>query len=315
MFLVRPAQEADAAAVTELINRDYGEPATVEQVRARILAASASRQALRLVAVSERGDVVAYGHVLRDDWMQPGLFWMHMVVDAETRRRGIGTRLCDALFEWAGERGGATYRAEARDNMPESLRFAERRGFQIDRHIFESALDLTTFDERPFVTTLDATRAAGIRFFSLADLGDTMDARRSLYEVERVIARDIPGGSESATRPFEIFLREVCDPAHYRPEAQLVAADGEEWVGLASVLDYPANASMYNGVTGVLPAYRGRGIATALKLLALRAARTRGAATIRTNNDSENAPMLAINRRLGYQPEPGYYRLLRTIAV
>jgi hypothetical protein len=44
VFTLRPAQEADAATVTELINRDYGEPATVEQVRARIIAASDSRQ-------------------------------------------------------------------------------------------------------------------------------------------------------------------------------------------------------------------------------------------------------------------------------
>ncbi|HKV82923.1 MAG TPA: hypothetical protein VJN88_00100, partial [Ktedonobacterales bacterium] len=60
---------------------------------------------------------------------------------------------------------------------------------------------------------------------------------------------------------------------------------------------------------------RGRGIATALKVLAIRAARARDAAMIRTNNDSQNAPMLAINRALGYQPEPGYYRMLRRSGV
>ena len=31
---------------------------------------------------------------------------------------------------------------------------------------------------------------------------------------------------------------------------------------------------------------------------------------IRTNNDSNNAPMLAVNRKLGYKSEPGLYRLL-----
>jgi hypothetical protein len=30
-----------------------------------------------------------------------------------------------------------------------------------------------------------------------------------------------------------------------------------------------------------------------------------------TDNDSQNAPMLAINRKLGYQPEPGICRLIR----
>ena len=61
-------------------------------------------------------------------------------------------------------------------------------------------------------------------------------------------------------------------------------------------------------------AWRGRGIALALKLLAIRAARRYGARYLRTNNDSENAPMLAVNRKLGYQPAPGYYRMSARLA-
>lgn len=310
MFTIRLAQEGDASVVAEIINRDYPEPATVEQVRERIRGSSVSREVIRLVATDEGGPVIGYGHMLRDDWMEPGLFWAHVAVDPLARRRGAGSLLYEALLKWAMEHGGATFRGEAREAVPAGLPFAERHGYRIDRHIFESALDLATFDERPILPTLDAACAAGIRFFSLADLGDTMEARRRLYEVERVVARDIPGGSESATRPFEIFLREVCDPAHYRPDTQLVAATADDWIGMAGVLDYPINRSMYNGITGVLPAYRGHGIATALKALAIQAARARGAEYIRTNNDSQNAPMLAVNRKLGYQPEPGYYRLL-----
>jgi hypothetical protein len=32
---------------------------------------------------------------------------------------------------------------------------------------------------------------------------------------------------------------------------------------------------------------------------------------IHTNNDSENVPMLAVNRKLGYGPEPRYYWVAR----
>jgi hypothetical protein len=38
-------------------------------------------------------------------------------------------------------------------------------------------------------------------------------------------------------------------------------------------------------------------------------AKKEGMSTIRTNNDSENAPMLAVNGKLGYIPEPGFYTL------
>lgn len=34
-----------------------------------------------------------------------------------------------------------------------------------------------------------------------------------------------------------------------------------------------------------------------------------GASITRTNNDSRNAPMLAINQKWGYQPQPGKYYL------
>ena len=70
-----------------------------------------------------------------------------------------------------------------------------------------------------------------------------------------------------------------------------------------------ATAMLINTMTGVRRAYRGRGIALVLKLLAIRYARSLGALFVRTHNDSGNAPMLAINRKLGYQPEPGIYGL------
>ena len=71
--------------------------------------------------------------------------------------------------------------------------------------------------------------------------------------------------------------------------------------------------SSTNFITGVLPAYRGRKIAQALKLIAIRYAKARGANYIRTDNDSENAPMLAINRKLGYKSQTGVYLLYKQL--
>ena len=71
---------------------------------------------------------------------------------------------------------------------------------------------------------------------------------------------------------------------------------------------------MINAFTGVIPEYRGRGIATALKVKTILHAREVGVSEILTQNDSENEPMLAINRKLGYQNWPGAYVLKATIA-
>lgn len=50
--------------------------------------------------------------------------------------------------------------------------------------------------------------------------------------------------------------------------------------------------------------YRGRGIATALKVRTVEYARGRGYRQIRTENEIHNAPMIAINDRFGFQRQP-----------
>ena len=62
-----------------------------------------------------------------------------------------------------------------------------------------------------------------------------------------------------------------------------------------------------NDYTGVASTYRGRGIARALKLRAIAWARQRGVRWFYTSSEIGNARMIAVNRRLGY--EPGVRRL------
>jgi GNAT superfamily N-acetyltransferase len=307
---LRAATEDDAPAVTTIINDGYPEPSTEEQVRERIRAAlTGAHTIIRLVADDAAGRVMGYGHALREDWMEPGLFWFHIAVAPDVRRQGTGGALFATLRDWAVARGATSLRGEARDNLPASYAFLTSHGFQVERRLFESTLDLHSFDETPFVPALDAARAAGIRFLTMADADDTDEARRALWELERAVGRDIPGGSEAAILPYETFLERVCDAPGYDPSLQFVAANDATWVGLARGEVPAASEGVYNGVTGVLLAWRNRGIALALKLLLIRAAIQRGAAYLRTNNDSENAPMLAVNRKLGYQPEPGFARM------
>jgi L-amino acid N-acyltransferase YncA len=55
-------------------------------------------------------------------------------------------------------------------------------------------------------------------------------------------------------------------------------------------------------MTGVRRDRRGRGLAHAVKVAALRRARAAGLRTMLTSNDLENEPMLAVNRKLGFEP-------------
>ena len=55
-------------------------------------------------------------------------------------------------------------------------------------------------------------------------------------------------------------------------------------------------------MTGTLPELRGRGLGRQVKLASINWAAENGVTQMFTTNDETNAPMLAINRRLGYQP-------------
>lgn len=69
----------------------------------------------------------------------------------------------------------------------------------------------------------------------------------------------------------------------------------------------------YNELTAVQPHARGRGLALPLKLEVIRRARAAGLRVMKTNNLSTNAPMLAVNRRLGFAAQPGAFGLRRPV--
>jgi GNAT superfamily N-acetyltransferase len=304
--------QIDFPRMAELYNTFEPEPLTAEELQRWVQQAAPARIHQRIAAIDEQELLVGFNNSGRDPWMPPGRFWLEVVVDPTRRTRGIGSLLYTRALQFVQQQGATTLEAEVRDHMPESLHFAEQRGFKIDRHHFESTLELATFDEARFAGVVEAVEASGIRFFSLADLGNTLEVQQKLYEINRKYAGDIPGRGESFT-PFEQFHREVFEAPWYRADCQLVAADGDRWIGMSATGYFSETNHMYNMMTGVEPAYRGRKIALALKLLTIRRARIYRAAYMRTNNDSQNAPILAVNRKLGYRAEPGKYLLLLTL--
>ena len=57
-----------------------------------------------------------------------------------------------------------------------------------------------------------------------------------------------------------------------------------------------------NAGTGVVREFRGRGLGLLMKQHSLSLAAAAGITKVITQNDETNAPMLAINAKLGYQP-------------
>lgn len=304
-MILRPLDpETDLESVVDLLNSFETVPVTLEQMRRWVASLPPGRLVYRAVALDADGGVVGYGCAVHEPWYAEGHFYLWVIVDKRQRDRGIGARLYEDVLAFARQHGAASLESEVREDDLDSQDFAFRRGYRVSLRLFESVLNLDAFDDAPYQAYLADLRRAGIRFFTMAEEGDTAGARRKLYELNLALVRDIPGSTEEWFS-LEDFEQNVCGAPWYRPEGQILAADGERWVAMSAVMLVPEKSSSYNLVTGVLREYRGRKLAQALKLLAVAYARQHGAHSMRTSNNSLNESMLAVNRKLGYAPEPG----------
>jgi GNAT superfamily N-acetyltransferase len=243
------------------------------------------------------GHVVGVGHAETQHWAPDATTAIAVVaVSGSSRGAGIGTVLADVLGEWAGAQGCDGLEVFTMYAPDGAAGFWKARGFdEIFREVVRQ-LALRT-------AVLPSARVPeGITFVSQRDRPDLDQA---VYAVGCEAIADSPGG--------EGDRYDAGDLAHwvaneYRapgviPECTVVALDVDGTpVGYASLgrMEALPGTGMH-GFTGVARDWRGRGVATALKLEQIARARAYGLMALRTENVSHNAAMIAINDRLGYE--------------
>lgn len=236
---------------------------------------------------------------------------LSLYVLPEHRRQGIGSRLYADLEQAARELVADRLRVSIWDNTPADRGFAERRGFAEHIHSMAFSLDLATFDDRPYDAIIERLKAEGFHFTSMEELGNTEEAQRRLYILNDTAAASTLGSDgEHPWESFEDFQQHVCQTDWYKPGGQFVAIDTAtgNWAAMSAITRLEGNDYAYNLFTGVDFPYRGRKLAQAVKVHALRYARdVLKATSVHTNHNSKNPPILAIDRKLGYVQIPGLY--------
>ena len=220
-----------------------------------------------------------------------------ITVLAEQRRRGAGSALYAAISAWTAERGLNELEVPVLDNDPESLAFAQRRGLVEERRELGVVLDLAEIAKQKIEPP------SGVEIVTWAE---RPELARGMYEVALEAEPDIPGAEDDDVEPFDDWLAHDMQGSGDRPEATFVALAGDEVVGYAKFSLTAAQPTIaHHDLSAVKRAWRGRGVARALKAAQINWALANGYTELHTRNEQRNEPIRRLNARLGYRPGIG----------
>jgi GNAT superfamily N-acetyltransferase len=298
--------------IVEIVNAQSEAQTTVEEGLRVERSRRPEDHVLRLTATTPDGAIVGTGLGYSGIGTKPGEFDIKIRVDQPYQGQGAGRALYQAIEAWAIAQGATRLAAGVREVHEDALAWARRRGYEVVHHIFRSRLPLESWNAAPFAPYVERAQAAGIRFSSFAAEISGEASYDRCYDFIGRLMDDMPGALGRTRAPYERWRNNFRTRPEMDPAGWIMAINGDRWVGLSSVVRREDDG-YFTGFTGIEREYRGRGIALALKVVALQYARSVGAREIYTSNHSVNAPMLAINRKLGYESEPGFFSLAKPV--
>ncbi len=313
---MRPATIDDAALAADLMTEAY--PAFAQDpiiTRYRWDHPREGWSTERFIAEVERRPVAYVEWIHGPSEQDPE---RHSEVAVALDRAHMDTELLTYLWQWvtgqAVAGGSRILEAYAGEDEPEMLDALGRVGYSRDRLGKVWELDLQAHGKRLLAEAQDARAAAARDGYELKTLADWRAPGRfeALHALDTLTRKDIPTTFPVLPETFENFMERLDSPD--RPHDRWwLAIFGGEPVAVSYLRFPPVRGRVWTGYTCSHPDHRGRGVARAIKLQSLAQAVELGVPFVYTDNDSENAPMLHINERLGYRPRPGLIGLLKRV--
>lgn len=293
---LRPIQsEQDAAFVRRLYEAEY--PAPVPSAEAVLKA--------HRIQLAEADDGTLLG---LSTCTATGFLWV--AVEQAARRQRVGTALLNEATAYAREQGATQVTTRFYDDDAAGLAFCEHFGFTPTLHMVNLDLDLSTWDgSASAVAAMDAMILGVTAYKTYADFEDNDTTRQRLYTLNKALNATIPRDQPQPFVDFETYVNTRILPSAY--EGIFLALKGEEWIGMSQITLREGFA--FQEMTGVLPEYRGRGIAHALKGMTVTFARKQGLRWVRTFNDVTNPAMIAVNEKVGYVRVQSWHQMRRAL--
>jgi mycothiol synthase len=241
------------------------------------------------------------------DHFHPQHFWLRAAVHPDFRRLGIGSKLLEAIMQELTLFNPILLQCAAQENRDYSLKFLAHHGFSEEWRRVNMVLDLEEFDAVPFAGLIEKLEAQGFSFKTIDQLRDDPDRDQQLCDLGNAVSGDVPLGLPSTPLTLAQFKKSILEVSWAREQAFCVAIFDRLYVGVNNI-GTDSNGHAFVDVTGVLPNFRGRGLAQALKLKGIQWALKQGMTKMFTANDLINAPMLAVNQKFGFVHEPIHIR-------
>jgi GNAT superfamily N-acetyltransferase len=256
----------------------------------------------RYLATLPDGTPVGVGHVFRIPWLSatPRRFWSNLRVLPAWQRQGIGNEILHHIDADLHAQGADKLWQMVRESLPDLVQVVERNG---GRELIRTApytLDVANSTPIDLDPVLDRLAERGLSIATLAELRECdPEWLAKLHVLHMSLSRDIPLPEDLFTTPDE-FAEWVADSPTALPDAYFIVLDGERYVAQSFMQCGNTPDTLHQEVTGVLPGYRGCGIAQALKQLTIDYAQRHGFAQIVTWVESVNQTMGSINLKYGF---------------
>jgi RimJ/RimL family protein N-acetyltransferase len=313
---LRPASLDDAALAADIMTAAYPElPEDPVLTRYRWEHPRDRWSYGRFIA-ELRGQPVAYVAWGHGPWDQSpeGNCYVEALLDRERLEPPLLEAIWTLVAREAQADGARILEAYAVEDERDVLEALGRLGYERDRTEKVWQLDLVAHGKRLLEEARVARAKASDAHVELTTLArwtepDSLPKVHALFEVTRL---DIPTTYPILPETYENFVERIHAPDKPRDRVWVALDKGDPVA--ASYLRYPpVRGGVWTGYTCSHPEHRGRGLARAIKLQTLAQAIELGVPTVLTDNDSENAPMLHINERLGYDRRPGFVSLLKRV--
>ena len=316
----RKFDPSDYERLVEISNANYPDyPVSVSEQRTRDESVEKSKLLNKRSTFldHETGVIVGFGtiaHVI--DQFHPKKFGISIVVDPMYHSRGVGSAIYNTLSKQLADLDAIVVWTTTKEDLPQQTEFFQHRGFVGKNRSWESRLDLTTFDPSKFQHYLSKVVADGVTFTTLAQEKKDDDAfLHQLHEFVQLINEDMPREAPFTPLTYEQWRAFSYDSPKIIPGGYWIARKDSQLAGISVVVKNEKDpASLSQDDTGVRRDYRSRGIATALKLKLIDWAKNNSYHNIKTWNDSKNAPMLAVNTRLGFKRQVGWVFMQKDVA-